>query len=431
MLKRFYERSCRIFARSLWLAGLIVPLVFGVVPVPVAAQDSAAAFPDAVCLNTFEGFFYGDAEKPSSVPFAYSTPTWTLHTSVPLNLIPDLPVLEESQRSVFATVVASRRYNNQHELWVTGAVTAPNFRQSFLAIYQPELNAWNFIPEVVSDPNLFRQSLFVTPDGAVWAFNQWLDNALPDMTSVPVLSRFNDVTRQFELVETAPWVQVVDRNRDFLVNLRHEIVLDEAGIFWVFNIDASLYRYDPVSRVSERRLDLTTAAPQGVYDAALAPDGTIYFRTFTYLGIDLSDDAVFQYRPQTNEVIPVALPQERWPNYSGLYVDSRNWLWLDTVGYRDDTGEWHLLHTAVDEYFDNPLRSDAPHVAAEIMTETSDGRLWAAQFDRGIGWLDPATGTGCLILSNSRLVFEDIEGYVWVEYGTQGELYRYDATPTP
>lgn len=441
-----------MLAFSLCLLGLIVTFVHGGVLEP--SPDSPIAFPDAGCLNTFEAFSYGDREKSRPGPFAYPTPAWTLRTSVPLDLIPDLPVLEESQRSVFVRVVASRQYNNQHELWVAGSVTAPSFEKLFLAIYRPESNEWTFIPEAVSDPNLFRQLYFVTPDGTVWASNQWLDMALPAMTSVPVLSRFNDVTRQFELVQTAPHAQVMDRRGDSLVNLRHEILLDETGIFWIFNIDTSLYRYDPVLGVSERRLDLTTAAPYGVGDTALAPDGTIYFSTYIWFGyFDLSDDAVFQYQPQTNEAIPVPMPQDhwpdyvrryedlltgnilfnalfkRWPGYTGLYVDSRNWLWLATVGYRDNAGEWHLLHTAVDEYFDNPIRSDYPHVAAQIMMETSDGRLWTKKFEGGLAWLNPISGTGCLILSNWHLVFEDIEGYVWVGYGIQGALYRYDATP--
>jgi hypothetical protein len=175
MLNRFYERSCQIFTRVLWLAGLIVPLMVGVVTGQAGAQGSPITFPDAVCLNTFEGYSYGDSEKSTSAPFAYSTPTWTLHTSVPLDLIPNLPVLDESQREIYASVVASRQYNNQHELWVAGEVTASNFSQSFLAIYQPESNVWNFISEAENDPNLFRQSFFVTPDGTVWASNQWLD----------------------------------------------------------------------------------------------------------------------------------------------------------------------------------------------------------------------------------------------------------------
>jgi streptogramin lyase len=427
MLHHFCKPLSRILSLFLWAVGLMMGFTYGLIPAPVAAQDNATSFPDAVCLNTFEAFSYADPEESRPGPFAYSTPAWTLHTSVPLDLIPNLPVLEESQRQIFARVVASRRYNDQHELWVTGAVTAPNFRQSFLAIYQPESNAWNFILEPENDPNLFRQSYFVTPDGTVWASNQWLDNALPAMTSVPVLSRFNDSTRQFERVETAPQVQVMDRSLDSRVNLRSEIVLDEQGIFWIFNVDTSLYRFDPASGVSERHFDLTMAAPQGVEDAVLAPDGTIYFSKYVYFGyFDLSDDVIFQYHPVTNEAISVGLPREGWPNYTGLYVDSRNWLWLGTVGYRDDVGEWHLLHTAVEEQFDDPLRQLG---AVPITTETSDGRLWATQFDRGTGWLNPVTGTGCYIVRNSRLVYEDIEGYVWVGYGTQGELYRYDATP--
>jgi hypothetical protein len=433
MLPRFYKPSCCVFNRLLWLVGLAVMFFHGVVPAPVAAQDSAAAFPEAVCLNTFEAFSYSDSERSRPSPFAYPTPQWTLYTSVPLDQIPDLPVLEESQRVVFARVVASRRHNNQHELWVKGAVTAPNFRQSFLATYQPESNTWNFIPEMNGDPNLFLQSFFVTPDGTVWASNQWLDldYALLAMISVPVLSRFNDDTRQFELVQTAPYVPIMNRTLIPETDLRYQIILDDAGIFWIFNVNASLYRYDPVSGSSEQRFDLTTVAPQGVDETALSPDGTIYFRPYVWnIRLDLSDDAVFQYDPRTNEVVAVPLPQEGWPSHPGLYVDSRNWLWISTVGYRNETGEWHLLHTAVDEAFDNPLRSDSAHVAVPITAETSDGRLWATQFERGTGWLDPITGTGCMILGGNRyLVFEDIEGYVWVGYGTQGELYRYDATP--
>ncbi len=426
MLNRFYEK-CRLLPLLLWMAGLIVIFVYGVVAAPVAAQDSLGSFPDAVCLNTFEAFSYGDSEKRSPVPFAYPTPAWTLHTSVPLDLIPNLPVLEASQRRISATVVASRRYNNQHELWVAGSVRAPNFRQSFLAIYQPEVNMWNFIPEAESDPNLLRQRFFVTPDGTVWVSHQWSDQALPAMKSVPILSRFNDVTRQFELVETAPQVPIMDRSLVPGVNLRPEIVLDEAGIFWVFNINSSVYRFDPVAGVSEQRLDLTTFTPKGVWDAAVAPDGTIYFGAYNPYGLfDLSDDAVFQYQPLTNEVISVTLPQERWPGYTGLYVDNRNWLWLSTVGYRDDAGEWHLLHTNVEEYFEGPFQTE---IAAEITTETSDGRLWTTKFEGSTGWLNPMTGTGCVIISDSRPIFEDIEGYVWVGYGTQGALYRYDATP--
>jgi hypothetical protein len=412
---------------SLGMLGVIVAFVYGGDLVAAPSVDDPVAFPDAGCLNTFEGFSYGDREKSRPGPFAYPTPAWTLYTSVPLDLISDLPVLEESERRIYTSVIASRRYNGQHELWVTGAVTTPNFEQSFLAIYQPESNEWNFISEAESDPNLFHQSFFVTPDGTVWASNQWLNNALPAMTSVPVLSRFNDVTRQFEWVQNAPQVRVMDRSRISGVNLRPEIVLDEMGIFWIFNIDSSLYRYDPVSGVSEKRLDLTAAAPQGVHDAALAPDGTIYFDSYARIVyLSLANDTVFQYHPQTNEAMPVALPQERWPNYTGLYVDSRNWLWLATVGYRDNTGEWHLLHTTVDEYFDDPLRTAG---AIPITTETSDGRLWATEFDRGTGWLNPMTGTGCQIVKSRHLVLEDIEGYVWVGYGRQGELYRYDATP--
>jgi hypothetical protein len=422
----------------------------------VLAQDSPVAFPDAVCLNTFEAFSYGDREKARPGPFAYPTPAWTLYTSVPLDLIPNLTMLENIKYSISATVVASRRYNGQHELWVAGAVTASNFRHSFLSIYKPALNEWEFISEANRDPNLLYQWFFVTPDGSVWVSHQWSDRALPAMTSVPILSRFNEVTRQFELVQTAPQVQVMDRSEVYGVNLRTEIVLDTMGIFWIFNIDSSLYRYDPVSGMSERRLDLTTVVPRGVYSAAfsrgaaVAPDGTIYFAEYPLGAFGLSDRAVFQYHPQTNDITPVQLPQDhwpdyveryedlltgnflinalfkRWPSYGGLYVDSRNWLWLATVGYRDDAGEWHLLHTAVDEQFDDPLRHPG---AMPITTETSDGRLWTVQFERGTGWLNPMTGTGCKILSNWRDVFEDIEGYVWIGYGTQGALYRYDATP--
>src|SRR5687768_8659799 len=106
--------------KYLTLKAIFLSLVY-ILSAPVTAQDSPVAFPDAVCLNTFEGFSYGDREKARPGPFAYPTPTWTLHTSVPLHLIPDLPVLEESQRSVSATIIASRRYNNQHELWVAGS----------------------------------------------------------------------------------------------------------------------------------------------------------------------------------------------------------------------------------------------------------------------------------------------------------------------
>ncbi len=429
MLNRLYEPSVRVFTLALWLVGLIMTFVCGVVPAPVTAQDRPASFPDAGCLNTFEAFSYSEAEKSRSAPFAYPTPAWTLEASVPLDLVPNLPALEESQRSVFARVVASRWHNNQHELWVTGVVTVPNFSQSFLATYQPASNRWNFIVDEINDPNLFRQSFFVTPDGTVWASNQWLDldSLLPATASISVLSRFNDATGQFEEVQNAPQAPVINRNSDPGISFRHEIVLDHMGIFWVFNIDSSIYRFDPVAGVSERWFDLTTVAPQGVKDIALAPDGTIYFSAYIHFGyFDLSDDAVFQYQPQTNEVIPVPLPQEGWPGYTGLYVDSRNWLWLATVGYRDEKGEWHLLHTAVEEYFDDPLRQLG---AIPITTETSDGRLWATGFERGTGWLDPISGTGCVILSNSYLVFEDIEGYVWVSVGTQGELYRYNTAP--
>jgi streptogramin lyase len=426
------HRFCKLLSLipTLFLcSSAVMGLSYALIPSFLAAQEGVEAFPNAICLASFNQFSYGDGDSSPSEPFAYATPAWTLYTSVPFDLIPNLPVLEESQRSISATVIASRRYNDQHELWVSGSVRASNFRQSFLAIYQPESNVWEFVSQVVSDPNLFYQSFFVTPDGTVWASNQWLDNALPAMTSVPVLSRFNDVTRQFELVETTPQVQVMGRSQADTVNLRPQITLDEQGIFWIFNINASLYRFDPSSGLSERRLDLTTIVPRGVYETALAPNGTIYFREHPVAYSDLVDDAVFQYQPVTNETIRVPLPQEGWPNYDGLYVDSRNWLWLATVGYQDETGEWHLLHTAVDQYFENRFRSDSPHFAAEIFTETSDGRLWTTKFEGGTAWLNPVAGTGCLILSNRRLVFEDIEGYVWIGYGTQGELYRYDATP--
>lgn len=394
------------------------------------SEQPTPGFPDSICRSSFESFAYGVSPEGQLDFFAYPTPAWTLAASVPMDILSELPTVENAQPRISARIVADRVYNNQYELWVSLGVRLSDYSDSFFAIYRPATNEWEAIPKSVQDPNLFIQTLFVTPDGAIWGSNQWWDRTPPALSSVPVLSQFNEVTRQFELASNAPMVPVPTPETPWGVP-SPKILLDKQGDFWIFNAGSSIYRYDSTTDMSEQKADLQEIAPRGVEEIALAPDGTIYF--YNYIGFeypDLSDDAVFQYLPQTNQIIPITLPEERWPDFKGLYVDSRNWLWLGMVGYRDEVESWHLLHTAVEEYFDLSGR-EFVHSAPIIQQETPDGRLWVyldlVDFGRsGLAWYNPITKEGCSIPLSGR-IFEDMNDYVWVGYGDQGQLYRYYA----
>lgn len=414
------------------LAMLIVLLLAQ--PSYAQSEQEPEGFPNPICGHTFERFAYGIPRQGGQYLFAYPpTPTWTLALSVPSDLFPDLPTVENAEPKIYARVVADREYNNQYELWVSVGVRLPDYSVSAFAIYRPATNEWELIPEFAQDPNLMIENVFVTPDGTVWGSNYWWDSQLPAFSSVPVLSRFNEVTRQFELVTNAPMVPVPTPETP-MGTPDPKILLDQQGVFWIFNAGSSIYRYDPTTDISEQRADLQEVSPHGVNDVSLAQDGTIYFRNSIGLGYprpDLSDDAVFQYLPQTGQIVPVTLPEERWPDFRGLYVDSRNWLWLGMVGYRDEAGTWHLLHAAVEEYFDLAGR-EFVHWAPTIQQETPDGRLWAyldfVDFARyGLGWYNPITEEGCSLPVSTIRVFEDMNGYVWVGDGDQGQLYRYYA----
>lgn len=378
------------------------------------------------CVDSFDTFSYHAPQRfEREMNADYRPPFyWTYVADLPFEELSGWSSSVSPSRS-FAQVLTTRTIDFEQEIW--GVMGFYSDRQLFsqLFIYRPALNEWEYLPQLTGDPQLFLSELFVTPDQSVWAL--W---NVVETVSVPVLARFSEAARQFESVEAVPYLNAEQSDSPYGFDMRPQVVMDNTGMFWIVNVDTNLYRYDPMLDTTEIILDLSDfELGGGVSTITVSADGSLY------LGLSdrvpgLSGDVLFEYLPQTDELVSISLPQE-WPTFSDVFVDSSGRLWLDTVGYREETGTWHLLHTGVEEYF-AANGTEFQYAAAPIIAETSDGYLWVRknnEFVRGIAWFNPVTGDGCQLMTQALEIAEDREGFVWIADAQLGALFHYHTLP--
>lgn len=252
------------------------------------------------------------------------------------------------------------------------------------------------------------------------------------------MSKFNETTRQFEIAPGSPEVplvrEIVEDGRTTILYDYNRLLMDAQGMFWILPQDGGLYRYDPATQITEKAFNFPY---EQVRSLTFAPDGSLYFWINDRQGerkfgrMTSSGAILIQYFPDTGIIMPVALPEEEWPYFSGMLFDQAGRLWLGATGYRDLDAEWHLVNPYPEVIFN--LYDEGGYSQSwgppSLMFESSDGVLWFDKFmDTGVwaegtAWYDPATGEGCLFTNRPANIIEDHQRQLWL--AVDGVLYNY------
>jgi hypothetical protein len=395
------------------------------------ASDSVTQVYPTECVKSFHEFAYSGLESSRDGEVEKILPSlpWQIEAAVPIRQIEGYFI-----SSIDTEII--RSIGGYQEIWVTENLfaTESGFKnKNIFVVYQLNLQKWKTILADVEDKGLFVKDLFVTNDGSVWGKIVWdTIRGQSDYKKVPVLSKFNESTQRFEFAKGVleiPWEQ------DYSTHFPWpEIVLDNNGVFWIFAKNNGIYRYDPVAQRTEKQADLLDL---NVTQAALSPDGSIYFEIFSEKIYSkesffrLSDGMLFQFIPKTKEIVPLNIPDEPWPVFSGMLADSMGRLWLGAISYRESDGEWKRIHPDPQEYFKHA--GDIYWTTPTLMLESSDGVLWYRKFldldlrVEGTAWYDPQTGEGCMFTNVAANIIEDSDRRLWMV--VDGKLYKYLLNP--
>lgn len=382
------------------------------------------------CIKSFHEFAYSGLEPSldGEVKKIPPSPPWQIETTVPIHHVEGYVI-----SSVDTEI--TRSIGRRQEIWIAETLfeTAGYNNKNVFVVYQPKSQKREFVLADIGDSGFFVENLFVTNDGSIWGKTVWdTIHGQPDLEKVPVLSKFNENTRRFEFAKGVleiPWTL-------FTYNFSPwpEIVLDNNGVFWIFAKNDGIYRYDPATQRSEKEADLLGL---NVTQVALSPDGSIYFEIFNEKIYSkesffrLLDGMLFQFIPKTKEVVPLKIPDEPWPVFSGMLVDPMDRLWLGAISYREPDGEWKRIHPDPQEYFKHA--GDIYWATPTLMLESSDGVLWYRKFldldlrAEGTAWYDPQTGEGCMFTNIAANIIEDSERQLWMV--ADGKLFKYQLTP--
>lgn len=395
-----------------WLATQVCSML----PIATYAPALAIALAGGECIQSFHGYAY---RAPHNIirEKVLPLPPWQIEATLP-------PQRFDDHYVGLIQVALTRLTDGHQEIWITEYV----HDDPAMAIYTPTDQTWEVISPYIGETGLYVRLLFVTDDGTVWGRTDWNPGQeYAYLETVPVLSRFSENTRRFELAEGVLEIPLV-QERDYFNSTK--IVLDDHNIFWIFAENDGIYRYDPVTQTTERQVDLPNSQ---VYAVSLSPDGSIYFEKNRWDGgltYRLAENTLFQFFTETGAIAPIDIPDDEWPLFTGLLADRSGRLWLGSIGYRDLDGRWHLLHPNPNEFFDH--LGQYYWFPPSLIRESSDGRLWFARFldtgeVDGAAWYDPSTGEGCMFTNQYAEVVEDSEQQLWLM--ADGTLYRYPLNP--
>lgn len=383
------------------------------------------------CIKSFQEFAYLGSQLDSNTRVEMILPPspWNIERIIPTEKV-------DGYFISYIDAEIARSINGHQEIWLIEHLypigSSQSNKKNLFLVYQPDSKKWETVSSAVGDINLFVQNLFVTSDGNIWGQVVWDTIRMsPNLENAPVLAKYNEDTKRFEFAKGVleiPWKQ--DDSATFPWP---EIVLDNHDVFWFFTRNDGLYRYDPSSQATEKRADLLNS---NVTQTALSTDGSIYFEIYSEKIYSeesffrLSDGMLLQFFPKTNEIVPLDIPDGRWPIFTGMLVDLGDRLWLGAIGYQEPNGEWKLIHPDPQEYFEHA--GDIYWAPPALMLESSNGILWYRKFlddtrANGTAWYDPQTGEGCMFTNMAVNIIEDSEQQLWLV--ADGKLYKNPLNP--
>lgn len=395
-------------------------------PLPNSEIDTVAITPtkgainlsNQKCYSTFEEFAYVLPDTYSREPLLPTEP-WEIESIIPSEFIEDFPF----PRLGYEVMVA-RTSNGHPEIWLTRPSKASRETIKNILIYRPKSREWQSISDTIAGTYVFISEVFTTNDGTIWGINNWEGN-ITNPDKGPVLSKFNEQTQQFEFVSGILEIPFT-RDQQF-INI--DFVVGKSGKIWIFVQDDGIYSYDPTSQITNKHASLENIF---VNAPVLSANGSFYFIDQHYSkmvsGIPpfrISEEMIFQFIPDTGEVISLEIPDEPWPMAFGMFVTESKHLWLGAVGFIDlNDDNWHLVHPEPSRYFDN-VGQDA-WASPKLALESSNGLLWFNKYSgiyEGSAWYDPETGEGCMFTNIPANIIEDDQHQLWMF--ANGKLYRY------
>lgn len=304
-----------------------------------------------------------------------------------------------------------REHENTQELWLIGQIDG----QVVWLVHTLGTADVRFVPNefVLDSRTYYIGDLYVSGSGTIWGFvhprHNFVDGRPLGTTSRPILMFYDETAQQFKVREGT---------LELPTDTFPEIILDKQDVFWIVVKDQGIYKFDTVSGETTRVIEaLDLEQPLAI---TLATDTEIIFQVDEpYV------EGLYQLHTDTGKLTSIAGPSEIWPAYKGIFMDQLERLWLGANGYRDTNGNWNLIHSNIDGYWETPtiyIRS-----TPWIFQETSDGKLWFMNWwdggirHNGTAWYDPNTGEGCMFTNAPVNVVEDKERNVWFVAG--GKLY--------
>ena len=377
-------------------------------------DDNKIKLSEMECYKSFEEFAYVLPEElPRERELLLPTAPWVVESELP----------DDFTQNFGIDVAFSRISNGHPEIWLVRRYAYEDIPGIF--IYRPLISDWQFISGVVEDTDIFVSEIYQANDGTIWGKNDWeWRNENP--VSGSILSKFNEGTKKFEFAQGMLEIPFTDEQRF----VSHEIVIDRQGALWILVDDDAIYRYDPIDKITIKQIDLSNI-DVGRY--SFATGNGIYFENIDFKKL-VADDPIFsiyegriyQYIPDTRELITVEIPDEPWP-IGGFYLTQTGQMWFGAVGYKDlKSDSWYLLHPDPALYF--PHAGDIAWGSPRIVLDSSDGLLWfnkstdIAEID-GTAWYDPETGEGCRFTNYPAEIIEDDQQQLWMF--VDGKLYRY------
>ncbi len=370
------------------------------------------------CYDSFEEFAYGLPETYSHEPLLPTDP-WQIDATFPDELMGEYHVLGLGIEVMFA-----RSVNGNQEIWLGRPRRHLKGDIKSVLIYQPALQEWQYVSDTIEGTDVFISGIFLTNDGTIWGINTWRgDNTSPNKG--PVLSKFNEETRQFEFAPGILEISFTYEQR--FINV--EVIVDQQNKIWVFVANDGIYYYDPISQTTSKQVDLPDIALSA---PTLSADGSIYFADNNYTKLTSSnpnfrifEGMLYQFFPDTGELIQLEIPDEPWPTFWKMFMTQTGNLWLSAVGYKDlNDNRWNLAHPDPDSFFENVNRG--AWVSPNLFLESSDGLLWFNKYTdtyEGTAWYNPKTEEGCMFTNIPANIIEDSQQQLWMF--ADGKLYRY------
>lgn len=371
------------------------------------------------CLGNLEQFAYAPFEKESGRGYQPPLEPWNRVRKFDSSA----GFWDEFQ------LLIARKSGDQTELWVfnyhrsqDAALIKDTEQRNILIISAEGLVLEQISAYVPDSSGVYVNQLFKSADGSIWGANvsTVLGEDYP-VDVLPLLSRFNEETRQFEFDDNSPKVPVLEHTMGQFSRIL--IWMDNDDQIWLANLFDALYQYDTNTGETQK---LAESSQEWFRSATMGPNGDVYLLRFIPPHLEYGFEIwKFDQRVGQLKAIPSS-PDEKWPPFNSLLFDQNGMLWLGSVGFWDPIeDQWHLKHTQAREYIET-FTNQTWWYPPSILLESSNGIIWFSRTQTshsGAGWLNPTTGDSCWFTGEdySVTLIEDTEFNLWLM--TTNELF--------